>query len=97
MNGCAGGVAIPAPIIRAAVWCAMAVLITGTVPLRTTFRMSMPVGVPSPLSGASGKSGLVPAQISAMWRDVATPSANDFAPTIFWTAGDAAMAMPPRP
>src|SRR5687768_527366 len=92
-NGSAGGVAMPAPIMRGALPWAIAVLIFGTVPVRTTLRMSMPVGVPASSSAAIGNRRFAPTQISCIARDVATASANDVAPTILSTAGDAAIAM----
>ncbi len=75
----------------------MPVLMTGAMLVSTTLRISMPVGTPRKSSEGSVHSGFSPAVISYIVRVKFNASIADPAPTNPATAGEAAIANPPRP
>src|SRR6266545_482305 len=70
---------------------------SGVMPVSTTLRMSMPTGAPRSSRVGIRKCACSPRQISAISSVTAMASCMPPAPTKPATAGEAAMAKPPRP
>jgi len=88
---------IPAPIIPipGSLW-AIAVLMTGSTPVCSTLRTSMPVAMPRKSSSGIVTFGFVVVVISAMPSENATASST-VPPTSATIAGADAIAKPPSP
>src|SRR5947208_711371 len=93
-----GARATPAPTCPVpAFFPAMPVLMSGAMPVSTTRRTSIPAGAPRSSSAGMRKYGCSPWQISRISAVTASASATPPAPTKRATAGEAAIAPPPRP